>query len=156
MNATHVEPVHEGTTVRAGEWLLAIVGGFATILGMFVLFGSESHSIGLGGDYSWTIGELGDGWGYGLLLGGLVALAAAAVLLRYDHFIGYRHESTPVGAFVGHAIAFVLVNAFVWAQDLALGDGLNYPLWITVPWALGLAAQAYSVFARRGHSTPTA
>lgn len=36
----------------------------------------------------------------------------------------------------------MLVNAFVWVQDIALGDGVNYAWWITIPWGIALAAHA--------------
>jgi hypothetical protein len=155
MNTTQVAPVHQGTTLRVGEWLLAIFGGIAAFLGLFVLLGSEDQSIGLGGDYSWTVGELGNGWGYGLLAGGIVGVVAAGLLLRYDVHEGYRHEYSPEGTFVAHAIAFALVNAFLWAQDIALGDGLNYAYWVTIVWGVGLLLHAYTAFAGRSHSPPT-
>ncbi len=156
MNTTHATQVHTGTTLRVGEWLLAIFGGIAAFLGGFVLLASDTSnvSIGLGGDYSWTVAELGDGWGYGLLAGGVVALVAAGLLLRYDRHEGYPHEHTPEGTFYGHAIAFVLVNALLWAQDLAIGEGLNYAYWVTIAWGAALLAHAYVTFAQRGHSPP--
>jgi hypothetical protein len=157
MNTTHATQVHQGTTLRVGEWLLAIFGGIAAFLGGFVLLAQDSStvSIGLGGDWSWTVAELGDGWGYGLLAGGVVALVAAWALLRYDRREGYPHETSPTGAFIGHATAFVLVNALLWAQDLALGDGLSYAYWVTIAWGAALLAHAYATFAQRGHSPPT-
>lgn len=157
MNTTHATQIHTGTTLRVGEWLLAVFGGMAALLGGFVLLAPETSevSIGLGGDWSWTVAEMGNGWGYGLLAGGLVALIAAGLLLRYDQREGYPHEATPRGVLTGHAIAFVLVNALLWAQDLALGDGLNYAYWVTIAWAVALAAHAYTVLSRRGHSPPT-
>jgi hypothetical protein len=83
MNATHVTRVHTGETRRVGEWLLAVFGGIAAFLGGFLLLAPDTStvSIGFGGDWSWTVAELGDGWGYGLLAGGLVALVAAGLLL---------------------------------------------------------------------------
>lgn len=155
MNTTYAHQVHTGTTLRVGEWLLAVFGAIAAFLGGFVLLASGDQSVGLGGDYSWTVAELGDSWGYGLLAGGIVALIAAGLLLRYDRHEGYPHEYTPTGVFVGHAIAFVLVNALLWAQDLALGEGLNYAYWVTIAWGVGLALHAYATFAQRGHSPPT-
>ena len=157
MNTTHATHVHTGTTLRVGEWLLAIGGGIAAFIGGFVLVAPSTStvSLGLGGDYSWTVAELGDGWGFGLLAGGLVALIAAWLLLRYDRREGYAHEATPTAVLTGHAIAFVLVNALLWAQDLALGEGLNYAYWVTIAWGVGLAVHAYTVLSQRGHSPPT-
>ena len=155
MNTTHVAPTHQGTSLRVGEWLLALLGAVAAFLGLFVLLAPEDQSIGLGGDLSWTVGELGPAWGYGLLAGGIVGLVAAGFLLRYDRHAGYTHESTPMSGFVTHAVGFVLANAFLWAQDIALGGGLNYAYWVTIAWGVGLLLHAYSVFAGRSHSPPS-
>lgn len=39
-----------------------------------------------------------------------------------------------------HFGAFVIINAFFWLMDLALGQsGLQWAYWITVPWAFALA-----------------
>jgi hypothetical protein len=86
MNATHATHAHHGATLRVGEWFLAVVGGIAAFLGGFVLVAPESSTVSVwfGGDYSWTVAELGNGWGYGLLAGGLVALVAGGLLLRQD------------------------------------------------------------------------
>ncbi len=157
MNTTHVSQVHQGTSLRIGEWLLAVVGGTAAFLGAFILLAADTStvSVGLGGEYSWTVAEIGNGWGYGLLAGGVVAVGAAWLLLRYDQHAGYRHEHTEAGTFAVHAIVFVLVNALLWAQDLAMGEGLNYAYWITIAWGVALAVHAYTAFTRRGHSPPT-
>ena len=77
------------------------------------------------------------------------------ICFRYDRHEGYPHEYTPTGVFVGHAIAFVLVNALLWAQDLAIGEGLNYAYWVTIAWGAALVAHAYVTFTQRGHSPPT-
>ena len=153
--STHVAPAHQGTTLRVGEWLLAALGVVAAFLGLFVLLAPDDQSIGLGGDLSWTVGELGPGWGWGLLAGGVVGLVAAALLLRYDRHAGYAHETTPMSGLVIHAIGFVVANAFLWAQDIAIGDGLNYAYWVTIAWGVGLLAHAVSVFSGRRRSPPS-
>lgn len=152
MNTTHVAHTHYAATLRASEWLLAILGGIAAFVGLFILFGSEDQSIGLGGDLSWTASEFASGWGYGLLAGGIVAVVGAGLLLRYDRHTGYVHEHTPEGDLVTHAIAFTVVNAFLWIQDFAIGDGLNYAYWVTIVWGIGLLAHAYSVFFGKSRS----
>ncbi len=50
----HEVPVKtRGYGWRAAEWLLGVFGGVAAFLGIFAMFGSESESIGLGGDLAW-------------------------------------------------------------------------------------------------------
>jgi hypothetical protein len=41
---------------------------------------------------------------------------------------------------------FPPVNAFVWIQDFAIGGGLDYAYWVTIPWAIGLAIHAAIYF----------
>lgn len=150
---TH-NPVYVPTTDgspwrRAGyqisEWVLAVLGAIGAFVGTFILVGPEDQWVGLGGQTSWRVGDIAAGWGYGLLVAGVVALAGAAALVAR----GRRHPAKLSGIersgwadVLVHAVAFLLVNAFVWAQDIALGDGINYAVWMTVPWAIGLAAHA--------------
>ncbi|MGD2061785.1 MAG: 2TM domain-containing protein [Acidimicrobiia bacterium] len=123
------------------EWLFGIVGGIAAFLGLFIMFGPETEYVGLGGDLSWRVGDITDAWMYSLLVGGFVLLGIAV----YMAIVG-RHrptaESTPLGDLALHAGIFTVVNAFVWIQDFALGDGLDYALWVTIPWAVALAIHA--------------
>jgi hypothetical protein len=81
------------------------------------------------------------------MIAGLVAM----VIAGRDRI---RIASSPLDDLLLHTGIFTVVNAFVWAQDYALGDGLNYALWITIPWAVGLIghAIAYVVHLRR-HAT---
>ena len=44
-----------------------------------------------------------------------------------------------------HVGIFVVVNALIWAQDLAMGGGV-YAYWVTVPWAVGLGAHAIAYY----------
>jgi hypothetical protein len=46
---------------------------------------------------------------------------------------------------IAHGVIFVLVNAFLWLQDIALGGGVDYAYWVTIPWGVGLAAQIVAV-----------
>lgn len=34
------------------------------------------------------------------------------------------------------------MNAFIWIQDIAIGGGVSYAYWITIPWGIGLAIHA--------------
>jgi hypothetical protein len=50
-----------------------------------------------------------------------------------------------------HTGLFVVVNAFLWAQDIVAGGGLEYAYWVTIPWGVGLISHgvAYMLGARR-------
>lgn len=124
------------------EWTLGIIGGIATFLGFFVAFGPEDEFIGLGGDWSWRVGEVTDTWMYTLLGGGLVMLATTVFMVVAGRSRTHV-PSTPFADLMLHLGVFAVVNTFVWAQDAALGGGIDYALWVTIPWAFGLAAHAY-------------
>ncbi len=123
------------------EWLFGIVGGIAAFLGLFIMFGSEDEYVGLGGDLSWRVGDISSAWMYGLAFGGL-ALLAIAIFMAVAGRNRPRVESTPLSDLVLHAGVFIAVNAFVWIQDFAIGGGLDYAYWLTIPWAIGLAIHA--------------
>ncbi len=38
--------------------MCGIVGGIAAFLGLFILFGPEDEYVGLGGDFSWRVGDI--------------------------------------------------------------------------------------------------
>lgn len=123
------------------EWFFGIIGGIAAFLGLFTLFAGDDSSIGLGGEWSWRVDEISSGWSYGLVIGGAV-LVLAAILMAV---LG-RNRTAPVETgdratsdVIWHAGMFVVVNAFVWAQDYAIGGGLDYAYWMTIPWGIGLA-----------------
>jgi hypothetical protein len=125
------------------QWSLGIIGGIATFLGFFVAFGPADEYIGLGGDWSWRIRDVADAWMYTLAIGGLVLLAATITMA----VVGRRRTrvpSSPLADLLLHLGIFTAVNAFVWAQDAALGGGIDYAWWVTVPWALALAGHAYA------------
>lgn len=130
---------------KAGEWLTGVLGAVAAFLGFFILFGSENEYVGLGGDLSWRVGDISTAWTWGLLIGGIVLLAGWLYLI-----IAGRARTpiaaTPLGDLVWHLCVFILVNAFVWAQDFALGTGLDYAYLLTIPWAFGLAIHAWMYF----------
>ncbi len=132
---------------KAGEWLMGVIGAVATFLGFFILFGSENEYVGLGGDWSWRVGDISTAWTYFLLIGGIVLLAGWLFLV-----IAGRSrtplEATPRGDLVWHYSVFILVNAFVWAQDFALGTGLDYAYLMTIPWGIGLAIHTWVYFTR--------
>lgn len=133
------------------EWLLGIVGGIAAFLGLFVLFGNEDEYIGLGGDVSWRVGDVSTAWMIGLLIGGAVLLAGAVTMV----FLGRqrdRVESSPLQDLLFHAGIFTVVNAFIWIQDFAIGGGLDYAHFTTIPWAVGLAIHAGFYFSSRDGS----
>jgi hypothetical protein len=143
-----------GGELRVTRTVLVVVGGIAAFLGLFILLGGDDQSIGIGGAVSWRVGDIDPAWGVGLLIGGvLFALVGVLVIIgaRSADGAGARPASTPRADLIAHAVVFVLVNAFLWVQDIAIGDGLNYALWVTIPWGVGLAvhAIAYGASARR-------
>ena len=138
------------------EWFLGIVGGIAAFLGVFLLFAGDDQYVGLGGDLSWRVGDIAPGWAYGLLIGGGVLL-----LVAIGMFIGARRSGRPrmepgrgLPGVVWHAGIFAIVNAFVWIQDIALGEGV-YAYWVTIPWALGLGIHALVYYFTRGDEVVT-
>ena len=129
---------------RVTRRVLIIVGSIAAFLGLFIMVGPDDSSIGVGGQVSWEVGDIAPAWGYGLLLGGAAALAGGLLLVA-------RARRQPKGAtanadgwhdVAAHAVVFLVVNALVWAQDIAIGSGVDYAYWITVPWGVGLAVHA--------------
>lgn len=125
--------------------VLMIIGGIAAFLGLFILFGSENQSIGLGGEVSWQVNEIAPAWGYALLVTGLVLLAGGLALAARDRRLpAGSDEGSGWHDVAAHAGIFLVVNAFLWAQDFALGGGLDYAYWITIPWGIGLALQMIS------------
>ena len=142
---------------RAVEWVLGIVGGIATFLGLFILFAGEVLYLGIGGDYTWRVGEIASGWGYGLLIGGVALLVATVALVAWD--LRHPHEHGLRSEFAGlmtHLAIFVLVNTLLWVQDIASGGGLEYAYWVTIPWGIGLLAHivAYMIDSLRRTDEP--
>jgi 2TM domain len=142
---------------RITEWALGIVGAIAAFMGLVVLFAGENQYIGFGGGLTWRVGDIQPAWGYGLLAGGVVLLMGAAALVVWErrHPQAYREQSERA-ALVTHIIVFVLVNAFLWFQDIVADGGLNYAYLVTIPWGIGLAAHIVAYFSDRRHpSLPT-
>lgn len=141
------DKVRMGPGWSVSAWLLGIFGGISLFLGLFVVFGNEDSSIGLGGDLSWQVSEVTDPWMYGLLIGGglalLLAIGIALFAPRYE-----ATEASELSELIWHAVAFLVVNAFVWTQDIAMGDGLNYAYWLTIPWGIGLTIHALTYYWR--------
>jgi protein-S-isoprenylcysteine O-methyltransferase Ste14 len=136
---------------HSAEWLLGIVGGIAVFLGVFTLFASDDSSIGLGGDWSWQVAEISTSVTYGLLIGGAILLLAAGAI-----FVMGRHRVQPTARgdralsdLLWHSGIFLGVNAFIWAQDIALGGGLDYAYLVTIPWGIGLTIHAVNFFRSR-------
>lgn len=48
--------------------------------------------------------------------------------------------------FMGHLGAYVMVNAIVWAIWLMGGGGYPWPIWVTIPWGIGIVSHAISVY----------
>lgn len=146
VHETRVRP-----SVRFAEWLFGIAGGIALFLGLFIMFAGEDSSVGLGGEWSWTVGEITDAWMYGLLIGGAVLLMTALgmVMMRVGTTDEPRRQPSDLYDLLWHAGIFLAVNAFIWIQDIAIGGGLEYAYWITIPWGVGLAIHALVVMVNR-------
>jgi len=126
---------------RVTEWVLGVVGLVAMILGAVILFGGDDQAIGLGGDLTWQTENIAAGWGYMLLFGGIALVFAAAVLIFRDRRHPQpRKEQSEFATLMWHIGVYVVVNAFLWFQDIAAGGGLEYAYWVTIPWGVGLAA----------------
>lgn len=48
-----------------------------------------------------------------------------------------------------HAGVFVVVNGFLWLQDLVAGGGVEYAYWATIPWGFGLLLHLGAFLLRR-------
>lgn len=157
----HATPTHEPEPQHVGgyrvtTWALGIVGAIAAFLGAFILLGGDEQSIGLGGEVSWTVGEIDPAWGYGLLIFGALALLGTLVLALRLRAMPKATKAQRSGwsDVLGHAGVFLVVNAFLWIQDIALGDGLNYAYWVTIPWGIGLTAHALAQYVEQRRTTP--
>jgi hypothetical protein len=129
--------------------VLGVLGAIATFLGAFILLAGDEQSVGLGGQTSWQVGEIDPAWGYGLLAVGVLALLTTLGLVLRARSLPPAPAAEPRsgwGDVAAHAAVFLVVNAFLWAQDIALGDGLNYAYWVTIPWGIGLAAHALTQY----------
>jgi hypothetical protein len=136
---------------RVTEWVFGIVGGIAAFLGLFILFGGEGQSLGLGGDLTWEVGDISSAWGYGLLAGGVVLLLITlALVVRDMRNPQVRQPQSEFAGLMWHIGIFVVVNAFLWTQDIVAGGGLEYAYWATIPWGVGLIVHVLTyVFAGR-------
>ncbi len=147
-HATYEPGTQSSVARRAGfrvtEWVLGIVGAIAAFVGAFILLGSEEQYVGLGGDVSWAVGEIDPAWGWGPILVGGVFISIGVALAWRDRRAetGIETTRTDWADVLVHTVVFLGVNAFLWVQDIAMGDGLNYAYWVTIPWGIGLVAHA--------------
>ena len=58
-----------------------------------------------------------------------------------------RRRAKYLSGLIWHAGAFVIINAFFWILDLALGEsGLQWSFWITAAWGFALAFHVLAYF----------
>jgi len=57
-----------------------------------------------------------------------------------------RRRAAYLTGLMWHVGAFVIINAFFWALDLAGAGGLQWAFWITAAWGFGLAFHALAYF----------
>jgi hypothetical protein len=65
----------------------------------------------------------------------------------------YKRAKTRVEAIRGwyvHVIVYVIVNAGLFAIDLATGDGINWAYWPLIGWGIGLAIHTVVVWLEGG------
>jgi apolipoprotein N-acyltransferase len=89
-------------------------------------------------------GDISAAWAYGLFIGGAVLLLTALVMVirGRDRVADVTAADRDRAGLWWHAGIFVVVNAFIWIQDIAIGEGVNYAYLITIPWGIGLAIHA--------------
>ena len=139
---------------RVTEWALGIFGAIAAFIGAFILLAGENQYVGLGGDLSWRVGAIGPGWGYGLLAAGVLLLVGAASLVVWERRHPQASEQlSDRAALVTHIIVFVLVNGFLWLQDIVADGSLDYAYWATIPWGIGLTAHIVAYVSERRHTS---
>lgn len=153
--AVHSPPTSPATGSTGGNphrvrppvtgWVLGILGAIATFMGAFILLAGDEQSIGLGGQASWKVGEIDPAWGVGLLTGGVLVLLFTLVRALRAPDVPTPPVTQPRSSWrdvAAHAGVFLVVTEFLWVQDIALGDGLNYAYWVTIPWGIGLTVHA--------------
>ncbi len=156
---THPKPPTTQSASRPGlavsllvsRWVLAIVGGISAFVGTFILVGGESQWIGIGGEMSWQVSEIDPLWGWGLLVAGVVCIVAAVIAFRATR--GITVEESPGADLAVHAVVFLLVNAFLWIQNVLVSGTIDYALWVTVPWAIGLGVHLLAFLMNRGRAS---
>ena len=60
-----------------------------------------------------------------------------------------RHRVKSLSDLLWHSGFFVVVNAFLWIQDIVAGGGVEYAYWTTIPWGVGLLIHAVVFFYER-------
>ncbi len=60
-----------------------------------------------------------------------------------------RRRVKSLSDLVWHSGIFVVVNAFLWVQDVLAGGGIEYAYWTTIPWAFGLLLHYIAFFYER-------
>jgi hypothetical protein len=146
VSGTHRAPVSPG--FRYTEWLLGIVGGISAFLGLFIVFADANQYVGIGGDFSWRVGDISAAWAYGLLVGGglLLVIALGMVLYGWGRAREAKSYAEGIKDLIWHAGIFATVNAFIWLQDIAIGGGVEYAYWVTIPWAIALGIHAFMYY----------
>lgn len=140
---------HRGIGWKVTWWLSLVLGAVLAIEGLFILAGPEDEYVGVGGDLAWQVGEISSAWTYGLLVVGFGLLALWLAMVVTGRRLG-PIETTPMSEFLFHAGAFILVNAYLWIQDIALDSGLDYAYVTTLAWGVGLAFHGWHVLRETG------
>jgi hypothetical protein len=152
----------KGSTGGAGwrlivGWVLAVAGAIVAFVGGFILLAGKDQFVGMGGDLSWRVGDIDPLLAVGLLAGGVIVAVLGLGLV----VLTLRAPRPPVRDkalrdLQLHATAFVLVNAFLWVQDVVIGGGVEYAYWVTIPWGIGLTAHILAYYTGRRRQRPGA
>ena len=169
MAATHDTPARGGGSRDAGvgpiwtftEILLGILGVICLTVGVVIMVADDDQFVGPGGDLSWRVGDIPAMAAWGLLIGGVVLLVVMGAMIwagRSTTAGRVQPADRPRQELIAHAMAFTIVNAVLWLQDIAAGGGLEYAYWTTIPWGIGLIAHAvaYTTGQRKGRRSPGA
>ncbi len=62
-------------------WVMGIVGAVSLFLGLFIAYAGEDQYLGIGGDWSWRVGDISSAWMYGFLIGGAVLLIGVIAMV---------------------------------------------------------------------------
>ena len=50
--------------------------------------------------------------------------------------------------FRSHLVAYVIINAFLWALWAITSAGYPWPIWVTLAWGIGIAFNGWDVYGR--------
>lgn len=80
----------------------------------------------------------------------MLLLITLAMAVRDRRRPKVRRPQSEFAGLMWHMGIFVVVNAFLWTQDIVQGGGLEYAYWATIPWGVGIIIHTLTyIFAGR-------